>query len=313
MRRSLLLGLVFFSSLLLISSSVQHLAPTKVGILLLAPSSSNCHNSYATQIDTPEIKLLSVLEKTRSLNLGPIVGNISQNPSMVEYSDTPIITCDVLENTSSISHVTLFYRVDNGTWTSIPMANITRAEYSTVIPAQPWLSFVEYYINATDISSFSTIQMNGSSYYHYTIIDETRPQVIIDSPPDARIIPGGTIVNITIRAYDEGSSIQRVELTITESQSISDYPIINRTFSSAPYTYAWNTTTAIGWFVYAIEALAFDYAGNLELAQVIMGVVNEIPPQPLLPLLTPLAVAISVIVAIVLLLYWFTKEKEVAE
>ena len=308
MRRHLFICFIIYSSFLFTLSLIHSSGSPVFLDNIRSPSSSHDGNLYSVQNRIPEIKPLSLSEEARKLNLGPIVGNITQNPTRVEYSDAPLITCNVLENTSSVDHVNLFYRVEREAWILIPMTNISLSEYFATIPEQPWPNFIEYYINATDISGFSTIQINGSIYFSYAVLDETPPQVLIDNPKDAMIYPGGGVINFSIRAYDEGSNIQRVELKIFESSI--DNPLVELTLTMAPYTYEWNTTTALGRWGYIIQAIAFDNAGNLEGASIVIGIENRFQPLPILPALPYLGLALCTIVVLIVLYYWIIKEKE---
>jgi hypothetical protein len=236
---------------------------------------------------------------------GPIVGNASQEPIIVDYTTPVTVTCHVLPNISEIVSVILNYRVDNSTWTPRSMTNSTLIKYDTTIPVQPWPSFVEYYINATDIGGFSTLLVNGSTYYNYIIRDDIDPEIAITWPEGETYISG--IVEVEITASDEGSGIQYVELYIGQ------YPndmvrVVN--LSNPPYTYTWITGFHPNGLC-ILQAVTYDRAQNYQddiQGNIIVNVQNRpIDPWPLITLFV-VGSTILIIVA-VFIVYWIHRRR----
>ncbi len=244
---------------------------------------------------------------TRSLFLGPVVGNVTQNPTIVEYTDSPVITCDVLANISSIDHVNLIYRLDNSTWTPITMTNTTAQKYNATISTQPWPSFVEYYVNATDTSGFYTIQVNGSTYYHFTVVDTTHPEVTITWPEGETYISG--TVEIEVSAGDEGSGVQSVEIYIGESFPGGMVPVAN--YTNPPYTYTWITRFHSNG-LYILQATAYDGAGNYH-DDIQGNVVDNVENRPFdpWPLITLFVVGSNILIIVaVFTVYWIHRKRK---
>jgi hypothetical protein len=141
----------------------------------------------------------------------PIISNIGQTPGTVEYSDSPVIDCDVTDAGSSVDTVMLYYRVDGGGWTPVGMSPTAGDNFDGAIPPQVRNSLVEYYINATDNAGNWVIDDNLGSYYSYTVEDNTDPAISnVDQTPTV-VSPIDT-VDVECDVTDPGSGVSVVHL-----------------------------------------------------------------------------------------------------
>jgi hypothetical protein len=141
----------------------------------------------------------------------PLISNIGQIPGTVEYTDSPVIDCDVTDAGSSVATVVLYYRVDGGSWTAVGMSPTSGDSYDGAIPPQVRNSLVEYYINATDNAGNWVIDDNMGSYYSYTVEDNTNPVISnVDQTPTA-VSPSDS-VDVECDVTDPGSGVSVVNL-----------------------------------------------------------------------------------------------------
>ena len=73
---------------------------------------------------------------------------------------------------NTLASVSVFYRVDSGSFTEVAMTASGSNNYSAVIPAEPDGSFVEYYIRAEDSSGRVSAHPQyapGTWFNHYTV------------------------------------------------------------------------------------------------------------------------------------------------
>jgi len=103
----------------------------------------------------------------------PIIQNVTQFPDKdhVEPTDTVYINATVIDDESGIENVTLWYRIQNGTWNSINMTHLTGNIYNATIPAHPYCTTIEYYIEAYNKQGNKTISPT-TGYYSYHVIPE---------------------------------------------------------------------------------------------------------------------------------------------
>ncbi|UCE11042.1 MAG: hypothetical protein JSW61_03670 [Candidatus Thorarchaeota archaeon] len=95
----------------------------------------------------------------------PGIGLFSVDPTQPTSSDAVTISVTVVDD-YSVKNVTLYYRVDGGSWNGLVMS-AAGDTYSAIIPAQPDGSFVEYYIVAYD----NLDQMSQTSTASYSVND----------------------------------------------------------------------------------------------------------------------------------------------
>jgi hypothetical protein len=100
---------------------------------------------------------------------GPIIDDIAHTANNTEL-DLVNITCTVTD-LNGIQEVTLYYRLNNGTWLSITMTLIATDTYKATIGPFAVGDVIEYYIVAIDDSPNhnSATDDNGGLYYSFEI------------------------------------------------------------------------------------------------------------------------------------------------
>ncbi len=99
---------------------------------------------------------------------GPTIENVFNPVSTFETGGTYVIEADIYDASSVVSAL-LFYRVDEGPWTSVPMTGAER--FSGNIPGQVAGSSIDFYIWAEDGAGFTRTEPQDapSSYYTFRI------------------------------------------------------------------------------------------------------------------------------------------------
>ena len=105
----------------------------------------------------------------------PRLANHQRTPSIPVYNSD--VQVDIDAEDQDLDIVQLTYRVDYGSWNHLTMTPQSGNTYRTIIPVQPYFSFVEYYIKANDTWGMSTIGQDGLVYYSYQVTDRTPPDV----------------------------------------------------------------------------------------------------------------------------------------
>lgn len=104
-----------------------------------------------------------------------IITNVAQVPLVVNSTHLVNVTCDVFDF-QGVDSVTLFYRVNGGNWVSVEMVLVSGTTYQGTIPAQTAASVVEYYISATNVLDYVTIDHNDGDFYGYIVtMSDTTP------------------------------------------------------------------------------------------------------------------------------------------
>jgi hypothetical protein len=198
----------------------------------------------------------------------PTVDSIARTPVTPIYTNQVNVSVIADDPGSYVAACALYYRLNGGAWTETDMSPTgSLNSHYAYIPAQPWNTHVEYYVNATNFAQLSTIDNNGGSYYSYTVVDNVNPSVAITSPTASQTVSG--TVTIAVTASDAGTNITRVEIRVDDVLVSKD--------TSAPYQFAWNTATVANGD-HTIVVTAFDYAGNSASDTVAVTVNNTAPP-----------------------------------
>ncbi|MHA1187392.1 MAG: hypothetical protein ACTSSK_11050, partial [Candidatus Heimdallarchaeota archaeon] len=141
---------------------------------------------------------------------GPTLINMIRDPVTVQYFDDATISIEASDNIE-LEGIELHYKVDFGSWNSVPMI-FNGAEYESTIPAQSYGSFVEYYVEAIDIYGHETTFGTDYAPYFYTVQDYIDPELEIIGPLENEILSGS--VQFDIDGYDLGSGLVYFEIRI---------------------------------------------------------------------------------------------------
>ena len=126
----------------------------------------------------------------------PEIIDISHEPVSPEDLDSITFSCNATDS-NGINSVTLYYRIDGGSWLDSAMTNTNGDKYETTLGPFAYGDIIEYYFEAIDDSPNynSEIDNNSGSYYSFTIgsSDHTAP-VITDishiplTPNDSELV-----------------------------------------------------------------------------------------------------------------------------
>lgn len=202
----------------------------------------------------------------------PILENVILTPGTPVYDQAVVVDIEVKEQ--DLDMLELGYRIDLGTWTFVSMAHYTGEIYRATIPAQSYNTRVDYFFRANDTWGMYSELPGGPATFNYIVADLMGPDVSIDHPLTGTEVNG--TVDIDVTASDEASGMDRVEFSVDGSMVSSD--------SSAPYSYAWDSTTVADGSV-TITATAFDNDGNQATDSITLTVSNggTLPPPPPIP------------------------------
>ena len=95
-------------------------------------------------------------------NTPPMIGSVQHSPGEPSPGQEVAVTASVSDATSGLERVVLYYRVDDGEWQSLEMAQQDGAWVAT-IPGQSEGSVVEYYVEARDKAG-NTAKSDKRSY-----------------------------------------------------------------------------------------------------------------------------------------------------
>jgi len=103
----------------------------------------------------------------------PVIENVTQTPppENVQPTDEVYVNATVTDDLTGVKNVTLWYRVNEGEWTAIPMDNLEGNIYNATIPAHEYCTTIEYYIEAYDNAGNRAISP-VTEYYSYHVIPE---------------------------------------------------------------------------------------------------------------------------------------------
>ncbi|MFN8549294.1 MAG: S8 family serine peptidase, partial [Candidatus Eisenbacteria bacterium] len=100
-------------------------------------------------------------------NGGPVITNVT-NIGTTPNALGPYVIKATIQDYSTVQSAQLFYRVNGGSFTSVPMA-LAAGQYSGSIPGSPPGSQIDYYVRATDGVGFSSTSPSNAPIGTYTI------------------------------------------------------------------------------------------------------------------------------------------------
>jgi hypothetical protein len=109
---------------------------------------------------------------------GPLIYNINHIPSTPTTTDNINITV-ASNDPSGIKNVTVFYRINYGVWLNILTSSLNGYDYSVLLGPFGDATFIQYYIQAWDNSSFmnTAINDNTGQYFNVTVKEINPPMI----------------------------------------------------------------------------------------------------------------------------------------
>ena len=181
--------------------------------------------------------------------IDPTISSITHTPNPTDDTDSVTVSCTVTD-TNGIACVTLYYRVDSGSWTATNMTNPVDDDWERTIGSFSYDETIEYYIVAKDNASPANVETddNSGSYYSFTIVasDTTGPVIssIIHSPSSPTDVDS---VTISCTATDD-NDVDSVTLY---------YRIVGSSWVSISMTNTIDDT-------YSVDIGPFDYTEEIE-------------------------------------------------
>lgn len=86
---------------------------------------------------------------TFASNLGPTYSGLRHEP-VVPAPFAPVTVSVAAADPDEVASMTLWSRVDGGTWTSVPMMLASNSVYAGVVPGKPAATIVQFYVEGTD-------------------------------------------------------------------------------------------------------------------------------------------------------------------
>ncbi|MHA2067078.1 MAG: hypothetical protein ACXABY_22140, partial [Candidatus Thorarchaeota archaeon] len=133
----------------------------------------------------------------------PDILDVYQIPVSVEADDDVLVVADVYD--PSLEVVTLYYRVDSGTWMNLEMIYVSSLGFRATIPIQGADSAVEYYIEAADAFEQTTLS-DTFEYDVQSITTTTITTTLPPPPPDltpmlVAVVSGGILVGVLLAYF----------------------------------------------------------------------------------------------------------------
>lgn len=100
---------------------------------------------------------------------GPAISAVSQPATLAGGGLPAPITATILDY-STVAASTLFFRLDGGAWSSVPMSWQAGDSYAGQLPSLPANTAVDYYVSATDGLGFASQSPAGAPGEFYTLL-----------------------------------------------------------------------------------------------------------------------------------------------
>lgn len=147
---------------------------------------------------------------TEGFTLPPSISNVMLNPTTPEYVDTVTISIMVTD-AGMVTQVRIYYRFDDGSWTSASMESSGPLYYYEISP-RDFGTEVEFYIEATNDRGLNSSLGTISEPLSYIVDDFTQPVVSIFGPISGTNVSG--VISFDISALDVGSGIEQITIHI---------------------------------------------------------------------------------------------------
>lgn len=137
-------------------------------------------------------------------NTPPFISSVSRNPGIPKPGNTVTVNCvtvDTLDNPLSVDSCQLFYRVNRGAYTRVPMTG--GPTFTGQIPSQSLGTLVEYFIKARDNQGSTRLNPSDTSrstYFYYVRNSDTMSIKDVQYTPNN----GGFSAYNGVSVYTEG-------------------------------------------------------------------------------------------------------------
>ncbi|MHA2003146.1 MAG: hypothetical protein ACW960_03470, partial [Candidatus Thorarchaeota archaeon] len=131
-------------------------------------------------------------------DLNPEIIDMLQIPLSPEINEEVRVFAEVVDD--DLDNVTLYYRVDNGTWSSVSMVYVSGLGFRGVIPGQSGGAAVDYYVVAYDVDGNSDLSEIISYYVPETTTTTTPTTTTSSPPPPSDILAIAAVVAIALPA-----------------------------------------------------------------------------------------------------------------
>ncbi|MFW9815226.1 MAG: Ig-like domain-containing protein [Candidatus Thorarchaeota archaeon] len=197
------------------------------------------------------------------LSYPPDISAAIITPMAPGYGDVVTVSVAVTDE-SGIDSVTLYYRLDGGTWISESMS-LTGSLYHGDIPGHDYGTVVDFYIEATNLLAQTSSEGTASEPLSYTVGDYIAPTLVVNGPDDGSIITGVVLIDAT--GIDPGSGCNNLILVVdgvVEEESLTD-----------EYGFNWDTRELENG-EHSVRIQAVDGAGNIAEIELTYNIQNPV-------------------------------------
>jgi hypothetical protein len=197
----------------------------------------------------------------------PVVDSVSFDATPMYYEDVNV-RVDASDTRPGISTVFVIYTTDGWSSADVAVGVYDPSDwFDAVIPALPYNTQVEFYVQVTDGCGVEGIDDNGGLFYTYSVDDDLAPTLTIANPTNNTDQEGLLTINAT--ADDPGAGVEYVSFNVDGGGAIIDY--------SAPYSQNWNLDDeSLG--SHFIIVTARDYEGHEVTKTHYITVVDSVDP-----------------------------------
>jgi len=130
--------------------------------ILLPPGTYTLEASHPSFIPDSEPDVTVLVDQTvvvdfALIDIGPPEITATTELEALPDATGPYVVETTVSDYSDLGSVTLYYRVDGGLFSAVPMSAVRSGTYRGEIPGQAFGSYVEYYVEATDVALNSAI------------------------------------------------------------------------------------------------------------------------------------------------------------
>jgi plastocyanin len=217
----------------------------------------------------PGLKLSCLFDDMQFIDTEPpVVDSASFDTTPMYYEDVNVRVV-ASDTRPGVSTVFVIYTTDGWSSADVAVGVYDPSDwFDAVIPALPYNTQVEFYVQVTDGCGVEGFDDNGGLFYTYSVDDDLAPTLTITNPTNNTDQEG--LLAITATADDPGAGVEYVSFNVDGGGAISDY--------SAPYSQNWNLDDeSLG--SHFIIVTARDYEGHEVTKTHYITVVDTIDPS----------------------------------